>query len=415
MTISLTTVAQPPLEPIPSLPPGLEQGATEIVDLLQAAAVPLGDGVMWNGPELQGQTLPLTPDLLSGTAGIAAFLATWAHVERCQVTRATALAAVLPLRRQLEDFIDEAAAAPDIDIDIDLGGGYQGIGSMIYTLSRIALLLDDPACAHAAVQAANRITPEQIAAQRRAGLVDGVAGLTLALIVAQKAALAFTVPADFSAPILACGNVLRSLLDNAKSSIGSGFGHGYSGIAYALTRLYDEHPAGDWHWDAHVALAQERRLFDVQLGVWLNPEGTEPVMANAWSHGAAGMLLARTALASRRIEALDPASHQDFQRCLHGTREQAARRLDHLNGGNLGHALILQQAGRDLEDADLSALALQIGRSVASRCPDTLFLPETQRRLTPWTDLSLMNGLAGIGYAFLKLHRPNLPSFLLLE
>ena len=416
MTINLS-VENASMDPLPNLPPGLEQGGAEIVDMIRRRAVSNESGVFWNGPELQGRSAPLAPDLFDGNAGIALFLAAWAHAEHCQISRTTALAATLPIRRRLEEFgtLTDAAESPSLGADIDLGGGMVGIGSMIYALSRIALWLDDTDCAQAAALAAARITPDQLRRQSRPGLADGVAGLCIALIVAQEAALAFGLSIDLSVSTLACGTYLRDLLDRPTSAIHSGFGHGYSGIAYALTRLYDVQPDGDWHWDAHVALAQERRLFDVHLGVWLSPDGHDPVMENSWSHGPAGMLPARTALAQRGIAAPDPASEQDLQTCLALTRGQAARRRDHLNGGNLGHALLLQQAGWDLEDADLSSLALQIGRSVASRCPANLFLPNAQKSLAPWTDPSLMNGLAGIGYSFLKLRRPTLPSLLLLE
>lgn len=412
MTISLS-IDNTSIESFSNLPPGLEAGAAEIVDLLRRSAVSSDGGTLWNGPGTRGLSAPLDPEVHSGSAGIALFLAAWAHSERCRPTRAAALEATLPIRRGLEALGAVAGSTPETNLD--LGGGMTGIGSMIYALARIALWLEDDECARIAAETAARITPQQIESQPRAGLADGVAGLTTALLVAQQAALVFNLQVDLSASILACGHYLRRLLDHTKLPVVSGFGHGYSGVAYAFTRLHDEQPDGDWHWDAHVALAQERRLFDAGLGVWLSPDGHEPVMDNSWSQGAAGMLLARTALAHRGVAAPDPASEQDFHTCLAITRDQTARRRDHLNGGNLGHALILQQAGWDLEDADLSSLALQIGRSVASRCPASLFLPNAQKTFTSWTDPSLMNGLAGIGYAFLKLRRPTLPSLLLLE
>ncbi|HLL84676.1 MAG TPA: lanthionine synthetase LanC family protein, partial [Longimicrobium sp.] len=194
----------------------------------------------------------------------------------------------------------------------------------------------------------------------------------------------------------------------------SGFAHGASGIACALLRLYARTGDEALRRAALEGLEYERGLFDAGAENWLDPRFGHLLEQSAWCHGAPGMVLAR--LEGVRAGAADAAVLGDLALTLKLTRALPLISLDHLCCGNLGRAEILLCAHRLLGDgellADARALAARVVRRAAEGGGFALHPPGAEAAFSP----GLFRGVAGIGYALLRLAHPEtLPSPLLLE
>ncbi len=417
--MTCTLHASPPAPPSLTSPAGdaeFERTAAEIIDRLRRNARRHRGSAIWLGRKNDETFSELSPNLYDGSGGIALTLALWGRADSCAQSRQLAMEALFTSRRRFQALAAKIAQG-DLSKEPRLGGGFTGVGSAVYTLSSLGTYLADPGLAVEALDLCRIITPARIERQQKWSLVEGVSGLLLALLSARRAASRFGLESQLSDSIQACGERLRHFLDDPGYACPSGLGYGLSGIAYALVRLQEEDPKGDWHWDAHSALAQERLLFDPRRRTWMKtPDKDQPVAENAWCEGPAGMLLARSAIVARNLYPQDPTSAADLDVLLEQTRLQAARRRDHLCCGNLGQALILQQVGQFLGRQELIADAQQVGRAVASRAPDSLFLPSAPlHEAETWVDPGLMTGLAGIAYAFLRLSRASIANLVLLE
>ena len=394
----------------------LERAASEIIELLRRHARRHRGSAIWLGRKNDDTFSELPPDLYDGSGGIALTLALWGKTDNCAQSSRLALEAVLMPRRRLKALAANITKEGKRE-DLRLGGGFRGLGSAVYSYSRLALFLQDRELAADVLDLCRIMSPARIQRQQTAAIIDGVSGLLLALLTAHRAARHLELESSLEPSILACGDRLREFLDDPTHPCPPGFGHGLSGIAYALTRLHEEHPEGNWHWDGHAALAQERLLFDPRLRAWKKSLTQDQLVTeNSWCEGPAGMLLARAAIVARDRYPQDPISATDLDVLTEQTRWLAARRRDDLCCGNLGQALILHQVGHFLDDQELIEDAQQIGRAVAGRAPDSLFVPSAAIHETEtWLDPGFMTGLAGVAYAFIRLSRPSLANLMLLE
>ena len=397
--------------------------ALEIAADLRSVAVRSSDGsAAWVGlefdPEIERFDLrPLGQSLYSGNAGIALFLAA---AERCAPGEgfgALALAAVQRLRSDLTD------PKSGIWRHVPLGG-FVGLGSIVYALTCMSELLVDGDLLDSAHDAARRIGPEKIQEDRRLDVLTGSAGALLSLLVL----LGRSGESWLLDLAVACGEHL--LASRVPSAAGpnawptfqgrflTGFSHGASGIAYALSQLH--RATGDSRFAAAAAegIAYERALFVPDQGNWLDlrpsaEHGDEPKFAVHWCNGATGIGLARLCC----LDAVDdPGIRNDLDVALGTTMRAGPSGLDHLCCGVLGRADFLFEAGNRLKREDLveQARAWAGGTVRRARASGAFHLTGT----VPAGNMSpgLLQGTAGIGYALLRLAsaEPALPSVLAL-
>ena len=206
----------------------------------------------------------------------------------------------------------------------------------------------------------------------------------------------------------------------------TGLSHGTSGIAWAMLELFARTAEPVYRDAALQALQYERRWFSPVHGNWpdfrtqneRNPPGSgDPSYSLAWCHGAPGIGLARV----RAYEILgEPWCREEAETALRTTSwslsETALRNqnfsLCHGAGGN---AELPLASGIVFQDETAARLAHDVAR----------FGIETfRKKRMPWScgvahaseTPSLMLGLAGIGYLYLRLYDPaGVPSVLLLE
>ncbi len=198
----------------------------------------------------------------------------------------------------------------------------------------------------------------------------------------------------------------------------TGFAHGAAGMGWALLELYRHSGEAEFLVGAGEAFRYEDAWFQPALDNWpdfRDADGVDepaPAMV-AWCHGAPGIALSR--ILAQRLTS-DDRYRRDIEAALRTTR----RALSDAGGGPAGdfslchgHAgladilLLATAAGVDPLAQDAARAALDDGAARWGSALDS-WPCGVQRGTNP----SLMLGLAGIGYTFLRQTEPAVPSVL---
>ena len=344
-------------------------------------------------------------DLYAGRAGIALALAGAHAVSGDPELRRAALAALQRTRV-------EARADPGRVVRQQGIGAFVGVGGQIYVLAQVARLVDEPPLLADARLLLGAIDRDAIAGDRELDVIGGVAGLILALrTLAGQSWFAEAVDV-----VSECAqHLLRTARPQARGiawvfeDLGRplcGMSHGNAGFALALAEA--ARVVGDPALSsaARAALDWERDQRDDRRGNWPDWRSPEPAWPTAWCHGAPGIALARFCLS--RIEENADVS-EDLDLALTTTRAARSESWS-LCCGVAGIQDILLEIGRGSSDpavlhearARAGALVRLVEDAGDGLPPGLLARP------------GLMTGLAGIGYALLRLES-ELPSVLCLE
>ena len=406
----------PAVAEVPALPPeGLEAVAFDLADgLVERAARDAEGGLCWVARVRQGrdryrvQAIPNA--LFDGAAGVALFLAACGALGH-EPARRAALAALRPVRRVLE--------SPGIGRRIEAqftAGAASGLPSVVYALTRIAALLDEPALLDDAGRALSLLGPD--AAAGSVDVYDGAAGLVLGVapyVEATGDAHARSLAVEAGRVILEARDADTRAWRTLDGRCYTGFAHGASGIAAALLRLNDLAPDDALVEAARAGFAYERSLFDPDLGDWLDvpdePHGSGRPL-RAWCHGAAGIGLARVDALRRGLDALPAAElRADVEQALGVVDPDEIGPGDHVCCGAFGRIELLHEAERaGLADPGLAArvASAAVGRRRA--------LGGFALGAGEWLSPGFFQGTSGIGYTLLRLAHPGrFPNALLWE
>jgi type 2 lantibiotic biosynthesis protein LanM len=376
----------------------------------------IGWMVLNYSPAAERYTLqPMENDLYNGRAGVGLFFAALENVVPGSSYRALAHAALTPIRRWIK-------LAPDGELSEFGFGGYAGLSSIAYALTRAGELLDEDEFMADARVAALRIRPDQIERDESLDAINGCAGAIPALL----ACYAATGEPKALAGAVACGRHL--LQRRAPDQFGlrtwptvdkrhlTGFSHGAAGIAYALLRLFKVTADAAFYEAAVEGIRFEGRAFVPEQNNWRDyrrgaADQHGPMFSMAWCHGAPGIGLGR-------IGALDIMDTVEIQRDIHAALAATAGvnllPRDHLCCGNAGLIDTLCTAGERLPDSGWSRKALQLAaRTVARGNKRGNFSIAFHNG---FFNPSLFQGAAGVGYQMLRLADPSkVPSVLLLN
>jgi lantibiotic modifying enzyme len=207
----------------------------------------------------------------------------------------------------------------------------------------------------------------------------------------------------------------------------TGLSHGAAGIALALLELHAATRRQEFLEGATGAFAYEDSLFDPVLGNWPDLRGIDvlgesppaPRYVRAWCHGAPGIALARlraSALDSARAEAHLAIARAAIDTTFRAIEENITRpgsdaSLCHGMAGLLEIAL---EGGRILNEPTIRDRVIGAATVLIERHHSLGDWPSGF--LSGGPNPSLMLGLAGIGYFFLRLQEPEcIPSVLLLN
>ncbi|MFN0055657.1 MAG: lanthionine synthetase LanC family protein [Planctomycetales bacterium] len=202
----------------------------------------------------------------------------------------------------------------------------------------------------------------------------------------------------------------------------TGYSHGAAGFVNALLEVHRLTGKAPYLEAAGEALVFERRWFDASQQNWLDlrsaAEGTPPMAACAWCHGAPGIGLARL----RTLELLpdDRSIVEEIQSALMTTTRFLKSRLEPGNNFSLCHGLLgnselpIAMNAREMsasEGLKAAGEVIQLGLEKYAFSHSPWKCGTNDGRSAP----GLMLGTAGIGYALLRHRGPSAtPSLLLL-
>jgi type 2 lantibiotic biosynthesis protein LanM len=397
----------------------LIKAALAVGDRLESLALRDEKNVSWLGltliDEKHWTLASLGIDLYDGLAGVILFLAYLGSVT--QEKRYTTLAknALMTMQRQLE--IDKAFTTAI--------GGFNGWGGIIYTLSHLGVLWDEPGLL-AQAESLVDLLPGLIAKDEQLDIIGGAAGCIASLLNLYRCAPSQRI----LRAAIQCGDRLIASAQTMKHGVGwitpgmgkkplAGFSHGVAGITSALLELSAITGEERFRKVALEAITYEQSLLCNKVGNWPDlrefentvlSENQEPVnFITAWCHGAPGIGLGRL----RSLPYLDNAEIRlEIDTALKTTLTQGFGFNHCLCHGDLGNLEMLLQASLTLNDSklhsEINSLAAIILESINQHgwlCGVPLGVE------TP----GLMTGLAGIGYELLRLAEPTrIPSVLTL-
>jgi type 2 lantibiotic biosynthesis protein LanM len=303
-------------------------------------------------------------------------------------------------------------------------GGFSGWGGVIYVLAHLGTLWGQPGLFAEAEAIVERL-PELIACDEQLDIIDGAAGCLGSLLSLYRCA-----PSERTlATAVQCGEQLIARAQSMEHGIGwvspimprplAGFSHGAAGMAWALLELSTVTGAERFRKAALAAITYERSLFVPEAGNWLDlreheavkqaGEGNQRTFMTAWCHGAPGIGLARL----HSLPHLDDAAiRAEIDAALQTTLARGFGLNHALCHGDLGNLELLVQASEKLEDGQWDAQV----RRLAAMILDSISRHGWLCGIPCGVESpGLMTGLAGIGYALLRLAEPaHVPSVLVL-
>lgn len=195
----------------------------------------------------------------------------------------------------------------------------------------------------------------------------------------------------------------------------TGFAHGAAGIMYALTELYRASPRDDIPPCIHKALLFEKSQYVPSVGNWKDNRRGVPAShyMTAWCNGASGIMLSRLKMKSVFSEPIDSLLDIDIHnslRCILSTFFKS----DCLCHGNLGNYEILKEYLRVYNDDSVKVQADQFLYYVLQSMENEKETDD-QPPLYGYRHPGFMTGIAGIGYALLRVSNESLPNILALE
>lgn len=394
--------------------------ALSVGERLESLAWRQDDLLTWLGLETEGarwKVRPLGADLYDGLPGLALFFAYLGDLTGEQRFTMLARRTWHSLRRWIEDNGSQFTVI----------GGFTGWGGVIYALSHLAALWNDPQPSRDAALIVDRLGP-LIEQDAYLDIVDGSAGCLLGLL-----SLHCHAPSAGSlAAAVQCGERLLAALRPMDAGRAwplraagepalTGFAHGSAGMRWALLELSAHHRDDRLRDAARDTLTFERHRSFTPDGDWRDPQSNGPdadaalpnesaaALRTSWCHGAAGTVLSR----------LQALVHFDDPRLV---AEARAARVPLTSGraagnhslchGDLGNLDVLLQAATGLNDEalrrDVRSRTRRLGELAAERgwvCATPAGVESP----------GLMTGLAGIGYGLLRLAAPErIPSVLAL-
>jgi type 2 lantibiotic biosynthesis protein LanM len=393
--------------------------AQRIGDRLAAQALHGTDDAGWIGltplNDRAWSVAPLDIDLYDGLPGVALFLAYLGAITGQARHTALARAALRALRW---------ATGQKRGVRQPIGG-FTGWGGVIYTLTHLGALWQEPALLAEAEGIAARLAAF-IAQDDQFDIIAGAAGCIGGLLSLYRLA---PTPATIAAAVQ-CGDRLLAAARPCADGAGwipagsatrplTGFAHGAAGIAWALLELAAMTGESRFRAAALAGIAYERTQFCQAVGNWPDlrelalPRRTsaagEPPCMTAWCHGAPGIGLARL-LSLPHLD--DAAIRAEIDVAVRTTLAQGFGQNHSLCHGDFGNLDFLLQASLLPAYTALRRPVRHLASAIVARAaPDRWICGGPAGIESP----GLMTGLAGIGYALLRLAEPtHVPSVVVL-
>ncbi|GCF06930.1 hypothetical protein KDI_04940 [Dictyobacter arantiisoli] len=398
--------------------------ARKIGQRLNEQALRAGTTIEWltmqQFSEYDWRIMPTDIDLYNGNTGIALFLAYLGHITHEQHYTAFAQDILAATREQFQNVLQHAERYRI--------GAFTGLSSYVYLLLQLGSLWQDQTL-H---QEAEALIPQLAALVEQDQLLDIVGGTAGFLAILTSFYTVLPSSTILTAAIQ-CGDHLLAQMQHTSEGSGwlsrpyklplTGFSQGNAGIAWSLCQLFEISGKARFRRSAFVAWEYERKLYSQEKQNW--PDRRKVALSNheteltgfedeeymtTWCHGAAGIALARLgSLATCDDEKI----REEIENALQTTLTDGFSANHSLCHGDLGNLDILLTAQHLLGDEHYQTHIQHLSSML-------LYSIEVQGWITGVPQgietPGLMTGLAGIGYALLRLAAPDqVPSILLLE
>jgi lantibiotic modifying enzyme len=359
------------------------------------------------------------PDLYSGTSGVALFLASVAGMENDRLIRKTAQGAARHAYQHAGEFPPTLRA-----------GVYSGTIGVAWALIRTGDLLDAPDWKERGFALLDDLGP-----QTTGDGLDVMAGYAGAIPVLLEISRRFARPAwvelasswgdrleqaAIKAPEGWSWKTINLPGQSAHRNL-TGFSHGAAGIGWAFVQLFEATGEARFRNAAEQAFRYERSFYSAENENWpdfrdfLRAPGSPPAFGVAWCHGAPGIALSR--LRAWRVTDA-PEARKEADIALRTTRRTLESPGAAISGFSLchgcaGNADVLLEGHRDLGAPELREAAEKTGHAgidqfESARLPWPCGVPGAGETAC------LMLGIAGIGYFYLRLANPAVPTVLMI-
>jgi lantibiotic biosynthesis protein len=367
----------------------------------------------------------LGPEVYDGTSGIALFLSYLYKGAKEEEYLQTARGAI---RQALEH-------VKNIDLR-SCFGFYTGSVGIAYVATRIGVMLEDEQLLQNAISILKNLAADGIYKQQHfLDVISGNAGAIPALLKMYDSFKDHII-LDLA---LDLGNELIS--SATKDSIGwswdskangaestqhnlTGFSHGAAGIGYGLLELFNKTDKKEYRYAAEQAFSYENNWFSEKENNWpdfrkdsriINSDSQEPVYGTAWCHGAPGIGLSRLyayKILKEEKYMKDSLAALSTIRNLLIDKDNLSQHNYSLCHGLAGICEPLIYASEVFHDDSYKSLATDIGLYGIEKYenPGLHWPCGIPNGETP----DLMLGLAGIGYFYLRLYDPQIPSIVML-
>jgi len=366
----------------------------------------------WLQDSTMCQLAPLGVGLYNGVIGVAVFLAAHARVTGDALSGRLARHGLAAIRY---DLLGANAGRSARALGI---GGSTGLGSVIYGLAVIGELSRDPQLLSDALQISELLSEEIVLADDTLDVMDGAAGALLALVKLYRV----TGRRELLHRAEICARRLTTK-DAPAALMQTGLSHGPAGAALALTALAPHLPrrqARGLLTAAEMWIDLENAAFCPTHRTWPDGRSSDPsgdtFWPCQWCHGAAGIGLARIAMATQLGPT--PASFRetldrDVERAITTAVVAWPYPTDSLCCGTLGGIELLSAAGRYKNTAQLGILAQTRLCEIldeAEHAGDFLWdIADSSM------NVGLFRGISGIGYTLLRQVEPTIPNLLVWE
>ena len=360
-------------------------------------------------------------DIYGGTSGIALFLAQLAKLSSIEVVSRAARGAMINSLARVKSCLTAGST-----------GLYTGWPGVLLAGAYVGAVLRDPLIVNETLELWSYYR-QHIGEGLEFDLLSGDAGAIVALLCLDNlhsGVGALEMAAAYGDLLVRrqcetqLGNAWRSTTVLSAWPL-TGFSHGASGACYALLELYRRTHDGRYLSSAMDGFAYERAWYSERHGNWADlryspsthlPGKHSSTYSSVWCHGAPGVVLSRI----RALEIVDQSDlRNDAISAMKTTCAELQRSVDIgarslcLCHGLAGNADVIMHGEATLARGwgDRVALARQAARQGVANGGGVLgeWVDDMCEQQNP----SLMLGLAGVGYFYLRMAEPTTPSVLL--
>ena len=374
-----------------------------IIERIIKTSVIEQEDINWQTMKLEGTNLwrmePITYDFYHGIGGLTLFVATAYQKEYFTDRSIYEL-----LMKKLYRYVDDICCSRNEAVLSEQNGLMLGSSSVLYTFLFLYQSLGEEEFLSYAKKLASHVV-SSYQQDKEHDLLAGNAGI----IVVLSKLYEITKEEDYMKLAITIGDYLMKRIEEQSVGYGfrgqtckealSGMAHGNSGFIVAYSELLKHTKDKKYCKVIDGLLAYEDSLYDEEVGNWKDLRyAQQDSYANAWCHGAAGILLSRLQLLQLPEYQNSIAVQRDLENAVKVLFSQSTRKGLCICHGMSGNYLIMREYQKYYNlTSEQKEYMEQLKREIVHAvCADSL-LPQDKYMM------GFMTGIAGIGYTLLQM------------